>query len=376
LPPDNEHLRLIALKKRDLLDTPPEQVFDRITRLASRLLCMPISLVSLIDETRQWFKSRNGLDAEWTSRDLAFCAHAILQSDVMVVADATLDRRFEVNRLVTGDPKIRFYAGAPLVTNDGFPLGTLCVIDRQPHHDFSQKQQEILRDMADLVMIEIEARAATLALKREVDDRQHRENHLKRVLAEKDTLLKEVHHRVGNNLQVIDTLLSLEIRQPVITGQGLRRLRRRVQALGVVYRKLILSEDLKRVCLADFVRESCSALADIRDEPRLSLIADIKTHPPSRCIDFDLAIPLGLVISELLEAISRGIVDPSVEVALTFRATAEGQASMTVRSDHEGSDSIHPGEIILDQLLCHLGAVLSEEHQDSRSIIVSFHCPD
>lgn len=130
--PPNERERLAALRRYVVLDTPPEAAFERITRLASRLLHVPISLVSLVDESRQWFKSAFGLPLRQTSREVSFCAHAILNRDVTVVADATLDRRFLDNPLVTGDPRIRSYAGAPLTTPDGFNLGTLCAIDTVP----------------------------------------------------------------------------------------------------------------------------------------------------------------------------------------------------------------------------------------------------
>ncbi len=160
--PVNEPQRLAALKRYDLLDTPPEQAFDRITRLAACVLGMPISLVTLLDESRQWFKARYGLDSRWTSRETAFCSYTILDTDTLVVPDAVADGRFATNPLVTEDPHIRFYAGAPLVTPDGYTLGTLCVIDRRPHPEFSDEQSRLLEDLADLVMMEIEARSATL----------------------------------------------------------------------------------------------------------------------------------------------------------------------------------------------------------------------
>ncbi|MBK1839522.1 response regulator [Azospirillum sp. YIM B02556] len=169
--PADESLRQAVLDSFRILDTPPEPSFDNITRLARHFFRTRIALVSLIDRDRQWFKSRIGLEAAETHRDLAFCAHAILQDSVLVVPDATLDPRFAGNPLVTGAPGIRFYAGAPLVA-DGRRMGTLCVIDDAPRAGFDARDAETLAQLARLVMDE-------LALRREVKRREQAEAELR-----------------------------------------------------------------------------------------------------------------------------------------------------------------------------------------------------
>ena len=155
--PENEAARLAALRDYRILDTAAEERFDRITRVLARSLGVPIALVSLVDDNRQWFKSRFGLDASETPREQAFCAHAICQSEVMVVEDATRDSRFADNPLVTGAPDIRFYAGAPLMVEGGHKLGTLCAIDRKPRQ-IDEEQKALLTDLAALVVDEMEMR--------------------------------------------------------------------------------------------------------------------------------------------------------------------------------------------------------------------------
>ena len=152
-PPD-EDLRLDALRRLEILDSAPEESFDRITRLAQRTFNVPMVLVSLVDENREWFKSRHGVGQQHLPRDESFCAHAILRPDVMVVPDALIDPRFDDNPNVSSGSGIRFYAGAPLYSPDGQPIGTLCVIDRQPR-EWSEEDSAALTDFARLVDHEI-----------------------------------------------------------------------------------------------------------------------------------------------------------------------------------------------------------------------------
>ena len=158
--PHDEQARLETLRSLGILETAPEERFDRLTRTAKRLFGVPIALVSLIDENRQWFKSCIGLSVSETSRDISFCGHAILGDDLFIIPDTIVDERFADNPLVLNDPYIRFYAGYPLRAPNGRKLGTLCIIDRQPRN-FGKGELEALTDLA--AMVEREIAAAQLA---------------------------------------------------------------------------------------------------------------------------------------------------------------------------------------------------------------------
>jgi PAS domain S-box-containing protein len=158
--PSNEAERLAALYRYKILDTPPEAAFDRITRLAARLFDMPIALISLVDESRAWFKSCIGFGASEVSRDATLCSFAVLTDEPLIIPDARLDDRFACNPFVQAEPGVRFYAGAPLLSHDGFNLGTLCLLDSQPHDPLTPEQQATLVDLAAMVIDELELRLA------------------------------------------------------------------------------------------------------------------------------------------------------------------------------------------------------------------------
>ncbi|HSP06582.1 MAG TPA: PAS domain S-box protein, partial [Acidobacteriota bacterium] len=171
IPPD-EARRLQALQDLKILDTPPEERFDRITRLAARLFSVPVAYISLVDKDRQWFKSKLGLTIPQTPREISFCGHAILSDEAFVVPDARADERFRDNPLVTGDANVRFYAGIPLRAANGSRVGTLCLVDRQPRR-FDPPDEAMLRDLATIVEEELRSTRLREAAKllRETEER-------------------------------------------------------------------------------------------------------------------------------------------------------------------------------------------------------------
>jgi len=155
--PSNEPKRLKVLWQYEVLDTVPEEVFDDLTELAARICEAPIAMISLVDENRQWFKSKIGITLGETSRDISFCAYAITQPGLFIVPDAAQDRRFANHPFVISEPNIRFYAGAPLITPDGHALGTLCVLDKVPR-ELTHDQRQALRILAHHVVSQLELR--------------------------------------------------------------------------------------------------------------------------------------------------------------------------------------------------------------------------
>ena len=191
-----DRARVAALQKYAILDSEPEQAFDDLTLLAAYICKTPIALISLVDEDRQWFKSKVGMSLSETPREIAFCHTAIQQSEVMVVPDTLQDERFRNNPLVVSEPRIRFYAGAPLITEEGYALGTLCVVDRTPR-DFGVDQKEVLQALGRLVLAQLEFRRNLILLKEALTDRtreeQERERELIRV---QETLVRVLGLRI------------------------------------------------------------------------------------------------------------------------------------------------------------------------------------
>ncbi|WP_036481750.1 GAF domain-containing protein [Myxosarcina sp. GI1] len=163
-PPAREAARLEALRQYRILDTPSESAYNDIATLAAFICEVPIALISFVDSERQWFKSKVGLNVAETARDVSFCAHTILSKSIMVVKDALRDERFVNNPLVTCAPGIRFYAGVPLITPEGYSIGTLCIIDRKPREDLSESQKKTLEALARQVVMQLELRRVSSQL--------------------------------------------------------------------------------------------------------------------------------------------------------------------------------------------------------------------
>ncbi len=198
--PTDEQERLAALRRYAILDTPAEAAFDRITRLVSGIFRVPIATVTLVDAERQWFKSCVGLEVKETARNLAFCAHTVLKQEVLIVPDARLDTRFCDNPLVTGAPHIRFYAGAPLITPDGFKLGTVGLIDTEPR-EFTPAEATMLADFAAIVTNEMELRMTSAQLSTQIAD--HRRD------AESLRLLAAAVDQAKDSMLITDANLDL-----------------------------------------------------------------------------------------------------------------------------------------------------------------------
>jgi PAS domain S-box-containing protein len=192
--PDNEVSRLEALRQLDILDTAPEEAFDDLVRLAANVCATPIALVSLVDRDRQWVKAKLGLDLSQAPRDLSICAHAILERDVCVIQDLSADPRFSANPFVAAAPGLRFYAGAPLVTKEGFALGMLCVLDRVPR-DLSKDQKSLLQSLARQAVAQLE-------LRRELKD-------LARVIVERDEVQKELRSSEQRLQAILDSTTAV-----------------------------------------------------------------------------------------------------------------------------------------------------------------------
>jgi two-component sensor histidine kinase len=306
-----EYDRMVAVRRYEILDTPPDGSFDRITAMAARRFDVPISIITIIDTDRIWFKSSHGLPVEQIGRDEGLCATTIMSAFPRVLTDAKTDFCALANPLVSGDFGLRFYAGVPLRTWDGFNLGTLCVVDTKPRL-VNETEIAELQDLAALVMDQLELRiSARQAVQRE------------------QLLGREIEHRVMNSLQFVSSMLSL---QSLATGteEAAGELQRAANQVATVARvhKNFLSYRTETVEILSFLRLLCGDLEEILGKTIAVTGDDVTVHST-------LIQSIGLIASELVtNAVKYGEGD----VAVSFR-NEDGEGVLTVSN---GGESLPP----------------------------------
>jgi two-component sensor histidine kinase len=300
--------RMAAVRRYDILDTPSDGAFDRITAIAARRLKVPIAIISIVDDDRIWFKSRHGVEVEQIGRDPGLCASAILSSGPYILPDARLDLRALANPLVAGEFGLRFYAGVPLRTSDGHNLGTLCVIDMSPR-SVDQDQIDELKDLAALVMDQLELRLSA-----------------RQAVAQARLMAREIDHRVMNSLQFVSSLLTLQSRglDACEAKRQLQNAARRVGAVARVHRHCY-AHDAEEISCLDFLRRLCADLSGITGRP--VMVGGDQGDVPTTWIQ-----PIGLIVNELVTNAAKHA-EGRIEVAYTI---ARGRHEVRVCDEGPG----------------------------------------
>ena len=272
----DEAERLKAVRRYDILDSPPDGAFDRITALVARRFRVPIAIISVVDEDRIWFKSHHGLPVQQIDRQPGLCASAILGGAPYLIEDARTDPRSLANPLVAGDFGLQFYAAVPLTTSDGYNLGTLCILDKEPR-SFDEEQVEDLKDFATIVMDQLE-----LGLS------------LRSAVSKANLMAKEIDHLVMNSLQFVSGLLSLQSRSPGAepAAAHLKMAANRVAAVAQVHRHFYADVADNVSCIA-FLKRLCDDLAAILD--REIIVSGDEDMIPATSI-----LAIGLIANELV----------------------------------------------------------------------------
>lgn len=378
--PENERQRLEALAAYQILDTAPDAAFDGLTALAAHILGVPIALISIVDAERQWFKSHYGLSLTESPRDVSFCGHVVTGGQALVVPDAHEDPRFADNPQVVGEPRVRFYAGMPLRTTDGFVLGTLCAIDHAPR-ELSSEQKALLAVLAHQVSAQLELRRRNLEL--EAHDRSQRslQERLHGSLREKDVLLQEVHHRVKNNLQLVSSLINLQL---ALLPEGeartaLEECQGRIHAVAIVHEAIYSARDYARVSIATYVRSLASSIFHALGAAPREIGMELEIGELQ--LPVDKAIPCGLILNELISNSLKHAFPPGrsgllrVQVALM----PDGRLEVVVADDGVGLPSDFSPEACTSvgmQVVCalveQLDAQLQVVQHDGTQFIVTF----
>ena len=274
--PPGEAERMAAVRRYDILDSPPDGAFDRITALAARRFGAPIAIISIVDEDRIWFKSHHGLPVEQIDREPGLCASAIMGSTPYLIEDARKDPRSLANPLVAGDFGLRFYAAVPLTTSDGHNLGTLCVIDKEPR-SIRDDEIEDLKDLASIVMDQLELGLSS-----------------RHAVSKANLMAKEIDHRVMNSLQFVSGLLAMQSRSPDV-GEAATHLElaaHRVAAVAQVHRHFYADGADEVSCVA-YLKRLCDDLASI-------LGREIVVEGDDELVPATSIQPIGLLTNELV----------------------------------------------------------------------------
>lgn len=331
--PALEAARLAALRRYDLLDTPPEPALDHITALAADLLATPVALLSLVDADRVWFKSRHGLADQETARGPGLCATAIQHKRALLLKDITADSEARLHPLAAGPSAMRFYLGAPLRSGDGYTLGVLCVMDRKPRQ-VTRRQISGLNHLASIAMDQIElrltAQRAAAALAQVAADREV-------ALRLATMMANEIDHRVMNSLQLVSGLLSMQSRTPSMddVSTQLKQAASRVSAIARVHQHIYLSEGIAHANVAQYLQRVCADLSEMLQATNRGAIqvSGVEVQLPTARI-----VAIGLIINELVtNAIKYG----HGRVAVDFADTETGFA-LTVSDEGPGMPAAEP----------------------------------
>ncbi len=345
-PPVRQSERLAALRRLAILDTPRERDFDEIAELASRLCGTPIAVINLVDEHRQWFKAEIGLGIRETPLETSICAHAILQPGLTVIRDTLEDPRLLDNPLCAGEPHLRFYAGALLSSDEGLPLGTLCVLDHQPR-DLDAGQRFALDVLARQVVTQLKLRqlAREEALARSCADQ--RAEALEDAMRTQAMLVREIDHRVKNSLQTVTSLIEIQRASSSTeeTRQALATAGSRLRAIAALHSQLHLSANYDLVEMDRFLARLVGSLQEVLPE-------NIRLTLQSEALELDSkrASALGIIVNELVtnavkhgyDAEARGRIEIGLarqDKAICLRVADDGRG-MADRASGPGSGGI------------------------------------
>lgn len=288
------------MQEYDILDTPDEREFDDITALASAICETPIALISLVDKDRQWFKARHGTQMRQTTLECSICAHAILDDGFLEIKDTTLDHRTSGNPLVTGQEQLRFYAGAPLVASNGLPIGTLCVLSREPR-ELTALQRQTLKTLANQVMTQLE---------------------LRRLLRIEETLRKEIDHRVKNSLQTVQSLIRLyaaKTHDPTALS-AFGAVERRLDSIITLHAELYDSSSVERLGLGKYLERVIALL-----EQSLPEGVTVEQTVANISVSSSEATAVGVIVSEFV----------ANSIKHAFPDGRTGQISISASRDHD-----------------------------------------